>query len=102
MVLKLGNLKNQLGEKSKIIIHLAKKIQKEQEKTTKTSKNQISPKQQKKKLKSKQPVKTKKQTKKKKQFSKKEINVIRQELFFPGCRGTSAKSFLSSVSVKVF
>ena len=27
---------------------------------------------------------------------------MRQELTFPGCRGTSSKSFLSSGSVKVF
>ena len=57
-------------------------------------------------MKPKQPVKTKKQKKKtknkKKQFLKKEINVIRQELTFPGCTGTSSKSFLSSSLVKVF
>ena len=43
---------------------------------------------------------TNKQTKK--QCSKEEMNVIRQELTFPGCRGTFSKSFLSSGSVKVF
>ena len=53
-------------------------------------------------MKPKQPIKAKKQTSKKKQFSKEEIDVIRQELTFPGCRGTSLKSFLCSGSVKVF
>ena len=52
-------------------------------------------------MKPKQPVKAKKQTKKK-QCSKEEINVIRQELTFLCCRGTSLKSFLCSGSVKVF
>ena len=50
-------------------------------------------------MKLKQPVKTKKQ----KKSSKEEINVIRQELAFPGFRGTSSKNFdtLMSVSVRI-
>ena len=103
---KLDNLKNKHGEKSEIIIHLAKKKNycrnkkrqlkltnikitqnnKSKIETTTTSKNE-------------EPKKTKQN---KIQFSKKEVNVIRQELTFPGCRGTSSKSFLSSGSVKVF
>ena len=88
-VSKLDNLKNQHLEKSEIIIHLAKKkLRQEWEKATKKAK-----------LKLKQPVKTKKQ----KKSSKEEINVIRQELAFPGCRGTSSKKFntLMSVSVRI-
>ena len=46
MVPKLENLKNKRGEKSKIIIHLAKKkLWQEQEKATKTNKHQINSKQ---------------------------------------------------------
>ena len=50
-------------------------------------------------MKLKQPVKTKKQ----KKSSKEEINVIRQELAFPGCRGASSKNFntLMSISVRI-
>ena len=48
MVPKLENLKNKRGEKSKIIIHLAKKkLWQEQEKATKTNKHQNNSKQQK-------------------------------------------------------
>ena len=48
MVPKLENLKNKRGEKSKIIIHLAKKkLWQEQEKATKTNKHQINSKQRK-------------------------------------------------------
>ena len=105
---KLDNLKNKHGEKSEIIIHLAKKKKKNYGRnkkrqlkltnikitqnnkskieTTTTSKNE----------------ETKKTKQNKIQFSKKEVNVIRQELTFPSCRGTSSKSFLSSGSVKVF
>ena len=50
-------------------------------------------------MKLKQLVKT---IKKKKECSKEEINVIRQELTFPSCRGTSSKSFLTPGSVEVF
>ena len=39
---------------------------------------------------------------KKTKKSKKEINAIRQQLTFPGCRGASSKSILSSGSVKAF
>ena len=86
---KLDNLKNQHLEKSEIIIHLAKKNYDRNEK------RQLK----KAKLKLKQPVKTKKQ----KKSSEEEINVIRQELAFPGCRGTSSKNFdaLMSVSVRI-
>ena len=46
MVPKLENLKNKRGEKSKIIIHLAKKkLWQEQEKATKTNKHQSNSKQ---------------------------------------------------------
>ena len=101
---KLHNLKNKHEEKSEIIIHLAKKNygrnKKRQLKLTniKLTQNKKS------KIETKTTSKNKETEKKKqkKQFSKKEINVIRQELTFPGCRGTSSKSFLSSGSVKVF
>ena len=45
---------------------------------------------------------TSKNKKTKTKKSKKEINAIRQQLTFPGCRGASSKSFLSSGSVKAF
>ena len=105
MVPKLDNLKNKHGEKSEIIIHLAKKNygrnKKRQLKLTniKLTQNKNSKIETKTTSKNKQ---TNKKNKKKNIFSKKEINVIRQELTFPGCRGTSSKSFLSSGSVKVF
>ena len=54
------------------------------------------------KIETKTTHKSKETNKQKKQCSKEEINVIRQELTFPGCRGTSLKSFLCSGSVKVF
>ena len=54
------------------------------------------------KIETKTTHKSKETNKQKKQCSKEEINVIRQELTFPGCRGTYLKSFLCSGSVKVF
>ena len=75
---KLDNFKNEHGEKSEIIIHLAKKkkLRQEQEKATKTNKHQNNSKQKKAKLKPKQPVKAKKQ---KKQKNKLKQNTIFKE-----------------------
>ena len=86
---KLDNLKNQHLERAEIIFRLAKKkLRQEREKATKKSKIE---------------TKTTSKNKETKKSSEEEINVIRQELAFPGCRGTSSKKFntLMSVSVRI-
>lgn len=69
-----------------------RELQQDQEKTTKTNKNQIKPKQKRKAQQNSNQNNQWNKTKQKKRWSKNRINVIKQELTFPGCRGTRKES----------
>ena len=88
---------NRRGEKSEIVNSspCKRKLQLDQEKISKTNKNQITSKQQQ----QKEPKTTKE---KQRRLSKKEINVGKQELTSLGCRGSWKESQIDWIVCRIY